>query len=148
MQAPVGPVAVSGASNLRLAFFSRRRRRVGRRALPPLPARARVAEAMRAAAVCCRMHPREFFLIQGGKRDLGTALVTRSLIKAGRFIGSPAGARRSIFAPARPQPIRIFGTARLGQPDVLGGRPPGRVADHGRGTVPRPSRHLGGDRRA
>ena len=41
----------------------------------------------------CKLHPGVFSLVQGGRRDVGTALVTHPLIKAVGFTGSLAGGR-------------------------------------------------------
>ncbi len=74
------------------------------------------------------MPPGVFSLIQGGKRDVGTALVTHPLIRAVGFTGSLAGGRALFdFCAGRPEPIPFFG--ELGcvnpmflLPDALGAR--------------------------
>ncbi|MBU3031079.1 aldehyde dehydrogenase family protein, partial [Paracoccus marinaquae] len=56
------------------------------------------------------MHPGVFSLIQGGRRDVGTALVTHPLIRAVGFTGSLGGGRALFdLCAGRPEPIPFFG---------------------------------------
>jgi NADP-dependent aldehyde dehydrogenase len=69
-----------------------------------------VAEAIAAAIAKCGVHPGVFSLIQGGKRDVGTALVTHPLIKAVGFTGSLGGGRALFdLCAQRDEPIPFFG---------------------------------------
>ena len=69
-----------------------------------------VAEAIHAAIKSCNLHPGVFSLIQGGRRDVGTALVTHPLIRAVGFTGSLAGGRALFdLCAQRPEPIPFFG---------------------------------------
>ncbi|MFT7046142.1 MAG: NADP-dependent aldehyde dehydrogenase, partial [Celeribacter sp.] len=98
MQRPVGPVAVFGASNFPLAFST-----AGGDTAAALAAGCPVvvkghsahpgtgeiiAEAIHAAIKSCDMHPGVFSLIQGGNREVGSALVQHPFIKAVGFTGS------------------------------------------------------------
>jgi NADP-dependent aldehyde dehydrogenase len=120
MQRPVGPVAVFGASNFPLAFST-----AGGDTAAALAAGCPVvvkghsahpgtgeiiAEAVHAAILSCNLPAGVFSLIQGGRRDVGTALVTNPLIKAVGFTGSLAGGRALFdLCAARPEPIPFFG---------------------------------------
>lgn len=120
VQRPIGPVAVFGASNFPLAFST-----AGGDTASALAAGCPVvvkghsahpgtgeiiAEAIAAAIAKCGMHPGVFSLIQGGKRDVGTALVQHPLIKAVGFTGSLGGGRALFdLCAARPEPIPFFG---------------------------------------
>ncbi len=120
MERPIGPVAVFGASNFPLAFST-----AGGDTAAALAAGCPVvvkghsahpgtgeiiAEAVHAAVVSCKIHPGVFSLIQGGRRDVGTALVTNPLIKAVGFTGSLAGGRALFdLCAQRPEPIPFFG---------------------------------------
>jgi NADP-dependent aldehyde dehydrogenase len=120
MQRPVGPVAVFGASNFPLAFST-----AGGDTAAALAAGCPVvvkghtahpgtgeiiAEAILAAQTKCGVHPGTFSLIQGGRRDVGTALVQHPLIKAVGFTGSLAGGRALFdLCAQRPEPIPFFG---------------------------------------
>ena len=120
MQRPIGPVAVFGASNFPLAFST-----AGGDTASALAAGCPVivkghsahpgtgeivAEAIKAAAEKCGIHPGVFSLIQGGKRDVGTALVTHPLINAVGFTGSLAGGRALFdLCVSRPDPIPFYG---------------------------------------
>ena len=120
MQRPIGPVAVFGASNFPLAFST-----AGGDTASALAAGCPVvvkghsahpgtgeiiAEAISAAITSCGIHPGVFSLIQGGKRDVGTALVQHPLIKAVGFTGSLAGGRALFdLCAQRPEPIPFFG---------------------------------------
>ncbi|MEO1025317.1 MAG: aldehyde dehydrogenase (NADP(+)) [Pseudomonadota bacterium] len=120
VQRPIGPIAVFGASNFPLAFST-----AGGDTAAALAAGCPVvvkghsahpgtgeiiAEAIHAAIGKTGMHPGVFSLIQGGKRDVGTALVQHPLIKAVGFTGSLAGGRALFdLCAARPEPIPFFG---------------------------------------
>ncbi len=120
MQRPVGPVAVFGASNFPLAFSTAGGDTASALAAgcPVVvkgheahPATSEiVAEAIRAAAVKCGVHPGVFSLIHGGNIAVGKALVEHPLIKAVGFTGSLA-AGRALFnlCAARPEPIPFYG---------------------------------------
>ena len=69
-----------------------------------------VAEAIHAAIGQCGLHSGVFSLIQGGKRDVGTALVQHPLIRAVGFTGSLGGGRALFdLCARRPDPIPFFG---------------------------------------
>ena len=120
VQRPIGPVAVFGASNFPLAFST-----AGGDTAAALAAGCPgvvrgpsahpgtgeiVAQAIDAAIKACGVHPGVFSLIQGGKRDVGTALVQHPLIKAVGFTGSLAGGRALFdLCARRPEPIPFFG---------------------------------------
>lgn len=120
IQRPIGPVAVFGASNFPLAFST-----AGGDTAAALAAGCPVvvkghsahpgtgeiiAEAVHAAIAKCGVHPGVFSLIQGGRRDVGTALVQHPLIKAVGFTGSLAGGRALFdLCAQRPEPIPFFG---------------------------------------
>lgn len=120
MQQPIGPVAVFGASNFPLAFST-----AGGDTASALAAGCPVvvkghsahpgtgeiiAEAVAEAVKTCGIHPGVFSLVQGGRRDVGTALVTHPLIKAVGFTGSLAGGRALFdLCVSRPEPIPFFG---------------------------------------
>lgn len=120
MQLPTGPVAVFGASNFPLAFST-----AGGDTASALAAGCPVvvkghsahpgtgeiiAEAIAAAAEALAMPAGVFSLIQGGRRDVGEALVTHPLIRAVGFTGSLAGGRALFdLCAARPDPIPFFG---------------------------------------
>ena len=120
MQRPIGPVAVFGASNFPLAFSTAGGDTAAALAAGcPVVVKGHsahpgtgeiVAEAIHAAIVKCGLHAGVFSLIQGGKRDVGTALVQHPLIKAVGFTGSLAGGRALFDRCAqRPEPIPFFG---------------------------------------
>ena len=120
IQRPIGPVAVFGASNFPLAFST-----AGGDTASALAAGCPVvvkghsahpgtgeiiAEAILAAITTCNLPPAVFSLIQGGRRDVGTALVTNPFIKAVGFTGSLAGGRALFdLCAQRPEPIPFFG---------------------------------------
>ncbi|RDL46511.1 Alpha-ketoglutaric semialdehyde dehydrogenase [Ensifer sp. M14] len=120
LQRPIGPVAVFGASNFPLAFST-----MGGDTASALAAGCPVvvkghsahpgtseivAEAAGAAIRKSGIHPGVFSLIQGGRRDVGTALVTHPLIKAVGFTGSLVGGRALFdLCVSRPEPIPFFG---------------------------------------
>ena len=120
MQRPVGPVAVFGASNFPLAFSTAGGDTASALAAGcPVVVKGHsahpgtseiVAEAIHAAIIRCGVDPGVFSLIQGGRRDVGTALVTHPLIRAVGFTGSLAGGRALFdLCVARPDPIPFFG---------------------------------------
>lgn len=120
MQRPVGPVAVFGASNFPLAFSTAGGDTAAALAAGcPVVVKGHsahpgtgeiVAEAIAAAREKLGLHPGVFSLIQGGRRDVGTALVTHPLIKAVGFTGSLAGGRALFdLCASRPEPIPFFG---------------------------------------
>ncbi len=120
IQRPIGPVAVFGASNFPLAFST-----AGGDTAAALAAGCPVvvkghsahpgtgeviAQAIDAAIKTCGIHPGVFSLIQGGRRDVGHALVQHPLIKAVGFTGSLAGGRALFdLCAQRPEPIPFFG---------------------------------------
>lgn len=120
MERPIGPVAVFGASNFPLAFST-----AGGDTAAALAAGCPVvvkghsahpgtgeiiAEAIHAAIVRTGLHPGVFNFIQGGSRDVGSALVQHPLIKAVGFTGSLAGGRALFdLCAQRPEPIPFFG---------------------------------------
>ncbi|CAM3221028.1 aldehyde dehydrogenase (NADP(+)) [Paracoccus nototheniae] len=120
IQRPIGPVAVFGASNFPLAFST-----AGGDTAAALAAGCPVvvkghsahpgtgeiiAEAVLAAIHQTGMPKGVFSLIQGGRRDVGHALVTHPLIQAVGFTGSLAGGRALFdLCAARPEPIPFFG---------------------------------------
>ncbi|NPD14719.1 aldehyde dehydrogenase (NADP(+)) [Xinfangfangia sp. D13-10-4-6] len=120
LERPIGPVAVFGASNFPLAFST-----AGGDTAAALAAGCPVvvkghsahpgtgeiiAEAVHAAIAKCGVHPGVFSLIQGGRRDVGTALVQHPLIRAVGFTGSLAGGRALFdLCAQRPEPIPFFG---------------------------------------
>ncbi|RYH11706.1 aldehyde dehydrogenase (NADP(+)) [Tropicimonas sp. IMCC6043] len=120
MQRPVGPVAVFGASNFPLAFSVAGGDTASALAAGcPVVVKGHsshpgtseiVAEAVAAAVATCGLHPGVFSLIQGGRRDVGTALVQHPLINAVGFTGSLAGGKALFdLCAARPRPIPFFG---------------------------------------
>jgi alpha-ketoglutaric semialdehyde dehydrogenase len=120
MQRPIGPVAVFGASNFPLAFSTAGGDTASALAAGcPVVVKGHsahpgtaeiVAEAVAAAIDACGIHPGTFSLIQGGRRDVGSALVQHPLIMAVGFTGSLAGGRALFdLCAARPEPIPFFG---------------------------------------
>ncbi|MCO6384871.1 aldehyde dehydrogenase (NADP(+)) [Oceanicola sp. 502str15] len=120
VQRPIGPVAVFGASNFPLAFSTAGGDTAAALAAGcPVVVKGHsahpgtgeiVAQAIDAAIKKCGIHPGVFSLIQGGKRDVGTALVEHPLIKAVGFTGSLGGGRALFdLCAARPEPIPFFG---------------------------------------
>ncbi|WP_108887812.1 aldehyde dehydrogenase (NADP(+)), partial [Pseudoprimorskyibacter insulae] len=120
VQRPIGPVAVFGASNFPLAFSTAGGDTAAALAAGcPVVVKGHsahpgtgeiVAEAIHAAIKSCNLHPGVFSLIQGGKRDVGTGLVTHPLIKAVGFTGSLGGGRALFdLCASRPEPIPFFG---------------------------------------
>jgi len=120
MQRPIGPVAVFGASNFPLAFSTAGGDTASALAAGcPVVVKGHsahpgtaelVAQAVAAAVKKHKLHPGVFSLIQGGKRDVGEALVKHPLIKAVGFTGSLRGGRTLFdLCAARPEPIPFFG---------------------------------------
>lgn len=120
IQRPIGPVAVFGASNFPLAFSVAGGDTASALAAGcPVVVKGHsahpgtseiVAEAVLAAIVRRGLHPGVFSLIQGGRRDVGEALVQHPLIRAVGFTGSLAGGRALFdLCAARPEPIPFFG---------------------------------------
>src|SRR6056297_2086976 len=120
VQRPIGPVAVFGASNFPLAFSTAGGDTASALAAGcPVVVKGHsahpgtseiVAEAIKAAIATCGVHPGAFSLIQGGKRDVGQALVQHPLINAVGFTGSLGGGRALFdLCTQRPTPIPFFG---------------------------------------
>ena len=120
IQRPVGPVAVFGASNFPLAFSVAGGDTASALAAGcPVVVKGHsahpgtgevVAQAILAAITACGLHPGVFSLVQGGRRDVGEALVRHPLIHAVGFTGSLAGGRALFdLCASRPNPIPFFG---------------------------------------
>lgn len=120
VQRPIGLVAVFGASNFPLAFSTAGGDTAAALAAGcPVVVKGHsahpgtseiVAEAIHAAIQKCGIHPGVFSLIQGGNRQVGSALVQHPLIKAVGFTGSLGGGRALFdLCAARPEPIPFFG---------------------------------------
>lgn len=139
IQRPVGPVAVFGASNFPLAFSVAGGDTASALAVGcPVVVKGHsahpgtsevVAEALAAAVARCDIHPGVFSLIQGGRRDVGEALVRHPLIRAVGFTGSLIGGRALFdLCAARSDPIPFFGELGSVNPMFL---LPGAVAARG-----------------
>ncbi len=120
VQRPIGPVAVFGASNFPLAFSTAGGDTAAALAAGcPVVVKGHsahpgtgeiVAQAIDAAVKACGLHPGVFSLIQGGKRDVGQALVQNEYIRAVGFTGSLGGGRALFdLCAQRPEPIPFFG---------------------------------------
>jgi 2,5-dioxopentanoate dehydrogenase len=120
LQRPIGPVAVFGASNFPLAFSTAGGDTASALAAGcPVVVKGHsahpgtgeiVAQAVDAAIRSCGLHPGVFSFVQGGKRDVGEALVQHPLIQAVGFTGSLAGGRALFdLCARRPKPIPFFG---------------------------------------
>ncbi|MFN4154028.1 MAG: aldehyde dehydrogenase (NADP(+)) [Paracoccaceae bacterium] len=120
IQRAIGPVAVFGASNFPLAFSVAGGDTASALAAGcPVVVKGHsahpgtgetVAQAIDAARKSCNLHPGVFSLVQGGKRDVGEALVQHPLIRAVGFTGSLGGGRALFdLCAARPDPIPFFG---------------------------------------
>lgn len=120
VQRPIGPVAVFGASNFPLAFSTAGGDTAAALAAGcPVVVKGHsahpgtgevVSEAIHAAIARCGLHPGVFSNIQGGRRDVGTALVQHPLIRAVGFTGSLGGGRALFdLCAARDEPIPFFG---------------------------------------
>lgn len=120
IQRPIGPVGVFGASNFPLAFSTAGGDTASALAAGcPVVVKGHeahpgtseiVAAAIDAAIKRCGVHPGVFSLVQGGRREVGTALVQHPLIKAIGFTGSLGGGRVLFdLCAQRPEPIPFFG---------------------------------------
>jgi 2,5-dioxopentanoate dehydrogenase len=120
VQRPTGPVAVFGASNFPLAFSTAGGDTASALAAGcPVVVKGHsahpgtaeiVAQAIATAITSLGLHPGVFSLIQGGRRDVGEALVKHPLIRAVGFTGSLAGGRALFdLCTSRPDPIPFFG---------------------------------------
>ena len=120
VQRPIGPVAVFGASNFPLAFSTAGGDTASALAAGcPVVVKGHsahpgtaeiVAQAIETAIMALGLHPGVFSLVQGGKRDVGEALVQHPLIKAVGFTGSLGGGRALFdLCTRRPEPIPFFG---------------------------------------
>ena len=120
IQRPIGPVAVFGASNFPLAFSTAGGDTASALAAGcPVVVKGHsahpgtgeiVAQAIDAAIRATGMPAGVFSLVQGGKRDVGEALVQHPLIKAVGFTGSLGGGRALFdLCARRPEPIPFFG---------------------------------------
>jgi NADP-dependent aldehyde dehydrogenase len=120
MQRPIGAVAVFGASNFPLAFSVAGGDTASALAAGcPVVVKGHsahpgtgeiVAQAIDAAIRACGLPGGVFSLVQGGRRDVGEALVTHPLIRAVGFTGSLTGGRALFdLCAARPEPIPFFG---------------------------------------
>ena len=145
MQRPIGPVAVFGASNFPLAFSVAGGDTASALAAGcPVVVKGHsahpgtseiVAQAIDAARIACDLHPGVFSLIQGGKRDVGQAVVQHPLIRAVGFTGSLGGGRALFdLCAARPEPIPFFGELGSVNPMfLLPGAATARAAEIGTG---------------
>ncbi|MCA2013588.1 aldehyde dehydrogenase (NADP(+)) [Cereibacter sphaeroides] len=120
MQRPIGPVAVFGASNFPLAFSVAGGDTAAALAAGcPVVVKGHsahpgtgeiVAEAIAEAIAAQGMDAGIFSLVQGGKRDVGEALVQDPRIRAVGFTGSLGGGRALFdLCARRPDPIPFFG---------------------------------------
>ncbi len=120
VQRPIGPVAVFGASNFPLAFSTAGGDTAAALAAGcPVVVKGHsahpgtgeiVAEAVHAAIKACDLYEGVFSFVQGGTKDVGTALVQHPLIKAVGFTGSLGGGRALFnLCASRPEPIPFFG---------------------------------------
>lgn len=120
IQRPIGPVGVFGASNFPLAFSTAGGDTASALAAGcPVVVKGHeahpgtaeiVAAAIDAAIKRCGIHPGVFSLVQGGRREVGTALVEHPLIRAVGFTGSLGGGRALFdLCARRPEPIPFYG---------------------------------------
>ena len=120
VQRPIGPVAVFGASNFPLAFSTAGGDTASALAAGcPVVVKGHsahpgtaeiVAQAIETAILALGLHPGVFSLVQGGRRDVGEALVQHPLIRAVGFTGSLVGGRALYdLCTRRPEPIPFFG---------------------------------------
>ena len=120
VQRPIGPVAVFGASNFPLAFSTAGGDTASALAAGcPVVVKGHsahpgtaeiVAQAIETAILALGLHPGVFSLVQGGKRDVGEALVQHPLIRAVGFTGSLGGGRALYdLCTRRAEPIPFFG---------------------------------------
>ena len=152
IQRPIGPVAVFGASNFPLAFSTAGGDTAAALAAGcPVVVKGHsahpgtgeiVAEAIKAAVERCGMPKGVFSLIQGGKRDVGTALVQHPLIKAVGFTGSLAGGRALFdLCAQRRGADPVLRRAWQREPDVLPARRDGRACRRARHRLGRLAHH-------
>jgi NADP-dependent aldehyde dehydrogenase len=150
MQRPIGPVAVFGASNFPLAFSTAGGDTAAALAAGcPVVVKGHsahpgtgdiVSQAIDAAIKATGVHPGVFSNIQGGRRDVGEAVVRHPLIKAVGFTGSFTGGRALFdLCASRPEPIPFFG--ELGSvnpmfllPEALAARGP-KIAEAWAGSL-------------
>ena len=120
VQRPIGPVAIFGASNFPLAFSTAGGDTAAALAAGcPVVVKGHsahpgtgelVAQAIEKAVKAMDLHPGVFNLIQGGKRDVGAALVQHPLVRAVGFTGSLGGGRALFdLCASREEPIPFFG---------------------------------------
>ncbi|QLQ18541.1 MAG: aldehyde dehydrogenase (NADP(+)) [Exiguobacterium profundum] len=120
MQQPIGPVAVFGASNFPLAFSVAGGDTASALAVScPVVVKGHsahpgtgeiVAQAIETAIEATGMPKGVFSLVQGGKRDVGEALVQHPAIQAVGFTGSLGGGRALFdLCARRKNPIPFFG---------------------------------------
>ena len=120
VQRPIGPVAVVGASNFPPAFSVAGGDTASALAAGcPVVVKGHsahpgtgeiVAQAIEAAIKSCNLPAGVFSLVQGGKRDVGEALVQHPAIRAVGFTGSLGGGRALFnLCAQRPDPIPFFG---------------------------------------
>ncbi len=130
VQRPIGPVAVFGASNFPLAFSTAGGDTASALAAGcPVVVKGHsahpgtaeiVARAILAAIDATGMAKGTFSLIQGGRRDVGEALVQHPLIRAVGFTGSLGGGRALFdLCARRPDPIPFFGELGSVNPTFL-----------------------------
>ena len=130
IQRPIGPVAVFGASNFPLAFSTAGGDTASALAAGcPVVVKGHsahpgtaeiVAQAILAAITALGLPQGTFSLVQGGRRDVGEALVQHPLINAVGFTGSLAGGRALFdLCAARTNPIPFFGELGSVNPMVL-----------------------------
>lgn len=136
---PIGPVAVFGASNFPLAFSVAGGDTVAALAAGcPVVVKGHsahpgtseiVAAAIQVAIDKCELPQGTFSLIQGGRRDVGAALVQHPEIMAVGFTGSLAGGRALFdLCMGRANPIPFFGKLGSVNPMFL---LPGAIAARG-----------------
>jgi alpha-ketoglutaric semialdehyde dehydrogenase len=130
MLRPLGPVVVFGASNFPLAFSVAGGDTASAlaggntvivKAHHAHPGTSEmVGNAVSDAVLSCELADGVFSLIYGSGSEVGTALVTHPLIKAGGFTGSRAGGR-ALFdaASSRPEPIPFYAEMSSVNPVVI-----------------------------
>ncbi len=130
MQAPLGPVAVFGASNFPLAFSAAGGDTASAlaagcpvivKAHPAHPGTAElVGRAIQQAVTAQGLPPGVFSLLFDGGLDVGQALVGDRRIQAVGFTGSRTGGTAlTALAHARPQPIPVYAEMSSINPVVL-----------------------------
>lgn len=129
-KAPLGPVAVFGASNFPLAFSVAGGDTAAAFAAgcpvivkghPAHPGTSElVANAIADAVAAAGLPEGVFSLLQGDSHELGQTLVSDSRIKAVGFTGSRAGGQALMkIAAARPEPIPVYAEMSSINPVVL-----------------------------